>query len=112
MKRITAIILCIAIFMAFASFASAYEGENYIVFSDSSKVTVPKNQHIVGDSNGDGKVTMLDIATSLKYITGDTSKSLRDSIDTNSDGIVNMADVLLIIKYVLGDKSSLGELVG
>ena len=111
MKRTVAFVICLAMLATFTVFASAYTGENYVVFSNASDAKVPKNQHIAGDSNGDGAVNMLDILASLKYITGDRSSSLRDSIDTNSDGVVNLSDVLLIVRHVLGEKTNLGELV-
>ncbi len=111
MKKIASFVLCILIIAASTVFVSAYEGENYILFSDTSKVDIPTNQHIGGDSNGDGAVNLLDVIASIKYILGDKSNSLRDSVDVNSDGTVTVSDALLIIKHVLGDKVGLGELV-
>ena len=111
MKRIIAFILCLAVLCAFSLFAIAYEGENYVQFS-STKVTFPTEQHISGDSNGDGTVNVLDVLATLKYISGDKTSSLRDSIDTNSDGKVGVSDALLIIRHVLGEDVGLGKLVG
>ena len=110
MKKIIALFICVL--MLTATFAvSAYEGENYILFSSSSNVEIPTNQHIAGDSNGDGTVNLLDVMASFRYISGNTSSTLRDSVDTNSDGSVTLIDVLLILKHIVGDDAGLGELV-
>lgn len=111
MKKVAAIILSLAMLCTFAVWVGAYQGENYIRFS-TSDVTYPTNQHIGGDSNGDGVVNMLDVMASLKYISGNKTSTLRDSVDTNVDGKVNVQDVLLILKHVLGDNAGLGNLVG
>ncbi|MBQ4557291.1 MAG: hypothetical protein IJA60_06570 [Clostridia bacterium] len=110
MKRTVSLLLCAVMLCTFSVFAMAYEGENYVQFS-SDEVVFPIGQHIAGDSNGDGKVNLLDAMTSIKYVAGTKTSSLRDSIDTNSDGKVNIADVLLIIRHVLGEDVGLGKLV-
>lgn len=110
MKKIISLLLCVSLLCALSVFATAYEGENYVQFS-SSAVTFPIGQHIAGDSNGDGKVNLIDAMASLKYIAGTKTSSLRDSIDTNSDGKVDITDALLIIRHVLGEDVGLGELV-
>lgn len=111
MKKIISLLLCLAMFGALAVTAFAYDGENYVQFS-TGKVTFPQNQHIAGDSNGDGVVSTLDIMATLKYIVGNKSSTLRDSVDNNNDGKVNIADAIRIIRHVLGDDVGLGELVG
>lgn len=110
MKKIVSLLLCLVMILAFSVCAVAYEGENYIQFS-SEDVTIPKNQHIAGDSNGDGKINVLDVMASVKYIAGNKSSSLRDSIDTDCDGKVTVTDVLLVLKHVLGENVGLGDLV-
>ena len=112
MKKIISLILCFCMIFTFAMVVCAYSGENYIVFSGSSKVTIPKNQYIAGDTNGDGNVNLVDVMTSIRYIAGTKTSSLRDSIDTNGDGKVNIIDAMLIIKHILGEDVGLGELVG
>lgn len=110
MKKFFSLLLCLAMLGMLVVFAGAYDGENYVQFSDTA-VAFPKNQHICGDSNGDGTVNMLDVMSSLRYLAGTTTSSLRDSIDTNYDGSVSIADALLIIRHVLGEDVGLGELV-
>ncbi len=112
MKRFIALLFSILIIAACTVFTSAYEGENYVKFSSSSDVDFPVNQHIAGDANGDGTVSLLDVITAMKYLSGDTSSSLRDSIDINSDGSVTLTDAMLLLKHIVGDEVGLGELVG
>lgn len=111
MKKIISLILCLSVVFALAAVVSAYEGENYIVFSNSANVDIPKNQHVAGDSNGDGTVNLLDVMATFRYISGNASSTLRDSVDTNSDGSVTLVDVLLILKHIVGEDAGLGELV-
>ncbi len=111
MKRVISFLLSIAMLCMLSVFAAAYEGENYVLFS-TTEVDFPANQHISGDSNGDGKVNVFDVITSLKYISGDIAGSRYDSIDTNYDGTVNLVDTMLIIKHILGENVGLGKVVG
>ena len=110
MKKVVSFLVCLVMFGTLTVLAFAYDGENYVQFS-SSAVAFPGGQHIKGDSNGDGTVSSLDIMATLKYISGNKSSSLRESIDTNGDGKVDLVDALLIIRHVLGDDVGLGELV-
>ena len=111
MRKVTAVLLAFAMICTLSMLVAAYQGENYIAFS-SSNVTFPKNQYIGGDTNGDGVVNSLDVMASLKYLSGNKTSALRDSVDTNEDGKVNVVDVLLLLKHILGDNVGLGELVG
>ncbi len=112
MKKTLSIVLCTLLFAVSVIPAFAYTGENYILFSGTSKVDIPENQHIEGDSNGDGVVDLKDALAVFKYITGNKSNTLRDSIDVNSDNTVSIMDALLVIKHLLGSEVGLGELVG
>ena len=110
MKKLISLIITLAMVGTFAVCIGAYQGENYVAFS-SSNAQFPKGEHIAGDSNGDGAVNMLDVMSTLKYISGNKTSSLREAIDTNEDGRVNVADALLIIRHVLGEDVGLGVLV-
>ena len=111
MKRVISLLLCLAMLCTMPIIAAAHKGENYVLYSTES-VVFPTNQHVKGDSNGDGKVNVLDVIATLRYISGNKKGTLGDSIDTNSDGSVNIADVLLIVRHVLGENTDLGKLVG
>lgn len=110
MRKTIAFLLCLVMFGTFTVLAFAYNGENYVQFSD-TKVTFPKNQHISGDANGDGTVNTLDVLATIKYIAGNKTSSLRDSIDANCDGKVSVVDALITVRHILGDDVGLGELV-
>ena len=110
MKKVISFILCVAMLCAFSVVAAAKGGENYVSFS-SADIDYPTNPHLAGDSNGDGKVNVLDVVTSLKYISGNKKGSNRDTIDTNGDGTVNLIDAMLIIEHVLGYNVGLGKIV-
>lgn len=111
MKKIISLLLCLTTLGMLVIGATAYEGENYVLFS-TTNVDFPKNQHISGDSNGDGKVNVLDVVASLKYISGNKAGTRYDTVDTNSDGTVNLVDAMLIIEHILGYNVGLGKIVG
>ena len=111
MKKIISFLLSLALLCSAVIVAEAANGENFVLFS-ATQVDIPKNPHISGDSNGDRKVNVLDVVATLKYISGNKSGTLRDSIDTNFDGTVNVVDAMLIIRHILGENVGLGELVG
>ncbi len=61
---------------------------------------------VIGDTSGDGKITMLDLLQVLKHIKGD--KKLKGvyfkSADTSLDSKITMLDLLKILKHIKGDK--------
>ena len=111
MKKVISFILCVAMLCTFSVVAAATGGENYVSFS-STEVVFPANPHIAGDSNGDGKVNVMDVIALLKYISGSKTGTRYDSVDTNGDGIVSLADTMLVIRHILGEDVGLGEIVG
>ena len=111
MKRIIAFVLCTVLLCTFSAHAAVTGGENYVLFS-SEEVIFPTNPHIAGDSNGDGKVNVMDVITSIKYISGTPTGSRYDSVDINGDGVVSLIDTMFIIKHILGEDVGLGKIVG
>ena len=111
MKRITSLLLCVTVVLAFVVSAAALNGENYALFSSSGKVDIPINEHIGGDANGDGVVTLLDVVALLRASAGDTYNTSRDGLDVNEDGAVSVLDVIVAIRHVIGDDVGLGTLV-
>ncbi len=111
MKKIVSLLVCFA--MAATLFVSvvALTGENYAMFSTSSNVDIPVNEHIGGDANGDGKVTLIDVVALLRVCSGDMTNTSYHGLDANEDGVRNVADALLTLSYILGNDISLGELV-
>ena len=61
---------------------------------------------IIGDTSGDGKITMLDLLQVLKHIKGDKKLSgvYSTAADTSKDSKITMLDLLQILKHIKGDK--------
>lgn len=58
---------------------------------------------VLGDANGDGKVTITDATTTVSYILGEISETfLADAADVSGDGSVTINDVTGIVDIVLG----------
>lgn len=111
MKKIASLLMCLSLVFIFAVGTSALTGENYALFSSSSDVDIPINEHIGGDANGDGKVTLVDAIALLRVSVGDFYNTSRDGIDANEDGVVSVLDVVEVVRYIVGDSVDLGNLV-
>ena len=69
---------------------------------------------ILGDVNGDGKVTIGDATALQRYVaefSGSKTARLLKCGDVNNDGSVNIRDVTCIQRYLLGDSNpyNIGE---
>ena len=87
--------------------------EKIIVFvSGTADPTEPttKPEHIIGDVNGDGSITVLDATTLQKFISGLVSLSNEQLAlaDTNGDGSVTVLDATQIQKYLANLVTQLG----
>ena len=111
MKRVISLLICITVVLALVLSAAALDGENYALFSTSGKVDIPINEHIGGDANGDGVVTLLDVVALLRASAGDTYNTSRDGLDVNEDGAVTVLDVIVAIRHIIGEDVGLGNLV-
>ena len=57
---------------------------------------------MIGDVDGDGEVTIADVARLVDYLLTDGSTSGNpEAADCDSDGIVTISDVALLIDYLL-----------
>ena len=56
---------------------------------------------ILGDTNGDGIVNVLDIVIIVQAILNDTTDDLPETADATSDGTINVLDVVKIIDYIV-----------
>lgn len=54
--------------------------------------------YVLGDFNGDGDVTILDVLALLKHVAG--ISTLNGNLDVNKDGSVTIIDVLHLLKFV------------
>ena len=111
MKKIVSLFICVAFLGALTLGVFALTGENYALFSSSSNVKIPMNEHIGGDVNGDGSVTLLDVVALLRVTVGDTYNTSVHAIDVNLDGKVNVVDILSVLSHVLGYDVGLGAIV-
>lgn len=111
MKRIVSLFILLAFASVFFVYSFALTGENYAMFSSSSSVSVPINEHIGGDANGDGRVTLLDVIALLKVSVGDMTNTSYHGLDANEDGERNILDALMTLSYIIGNDVPLGKLV-
>ena len=111
MKRLAFLLAMLLALSALCVSAGALEGDNYVWFAGNNNEALPKNEHIGGDTDGDGKVDLRDVISLLRYIGGDKTFTARDAIDVNNDGKVDVADVLYLLQYTVGNHDELGRLV-
>ena len=64
-------------------------------------VTMLVNGSILGDTNGDSTINVLDVIIMVNMILGETEIDL-STADINGDGLVNVSDVVLLINTILG----------
>jgi len=57
---------------------------------------------IVGDVNGDGKITTLDLAAIQRHIIGMKQLDNIHLADVNYDDMVNSVDIAFVMRYILG----------
>ena len=89
--------MCLAMLFACTVFAFAYEGENYVNFSSTSNVKFPVNQHIAGDANGDGNVSVADARKLVVALAKNDTQALLEFGDVNNDGNISVADARKIV---------------
>jgi hypothetical protein len=64
--------------------------------------------NMIGDTNGDGAVTLEDVAVLFRYVTGQEQKiSSRTAADVTGDGIIDLKDVTRLAQYVDGQIDTL-----
>jgi len=77
------------------------ENENELAFI--LEVSLPEREYILGDANGDGKITLKDAVIIQRYIAGGWGVEIDEKIaDVNKDDKVNLKDAVLIQRYVAG----------
>ena len=109
MKKLISLLICFAVVFSVSAFA--LEGENYALFSSSSKVTIPVNEHIGGDANGDGKVSLIDVVALLKTSVGEAANTSYHGLDADENGVIDVRDVLKVLGHIIGNDVGLGTLV-
>ena len=81
-------------------------GTGSTVTITSGTETITYTFSILGDTSGDGKITMLDLLQILKHVKGDKklTGAYITSADASLDGKITMLDLLKILKHIKGDK--------
>ncbi len=111
MKKLAFLLAALMLLSALCVSAGALTGENYAWFAGNNNDALPKNEHIGGDTDGDGKVDLRDVISLLRYLGGDPMFVARDAIDVNGDGKVDVADALYLLQFTVGNHDDLGTLV-
>ncbi|MDO5151203.1 MAG: InlB B-repeat-containing protein [Oscillospiraceae bacterium] len=81
---------------------SAEINDGYPVFKWQINEAATEPEFIPGDANGDGEVTLRDVAAVRKFIMGEKEIDEK-AADLNGDGEVNLRDVRVIRKIILGE---------
>ena len=86
--------------MTFIGYADTYPQ----TYAEEKGITfVAKSEEVVsGDTSGDGKVNMKDLALLQQYLNGWDVSIAEDAADVNGDGKVNMKDYALLQQYLNG----------
>ena len=78
-----------------------YRGNTYL--TSLLQIDVPEIDSLFGDVNEDGKLTLSDVTTMMKYIIGWKSIVINTTIsDINMDGKTNTDDITLALKRIAG----------
>ena len=75
------------------------------VSSNGGSISIPiimnVNGNILGDTNGDSNINVLDVIIMVNMIIGEAEINL-NTADMNLDGLINVSDVVLLINSILG----------
>jgi hypothetical protein len=63
---------------------------------------ISPHELIVGDIDGDRRVTSADATMIARYLVGQTNSICRHSADINADGKVDIADLILLARWLVG----------
>ena len=69
--------------------------------SISTPVQMIVNGSLLGDTNEDSTINVLDVIIMVNMIIGDANINL-NTADMNGDGLVNVSDVVILINTILG----------
>ena len=75
---------------------------NYLDTTRFDIASLPDDEPLKGDVNGDGSVDVADISTIISVMAGDDS-AFAQAADVNGDGAVNVADISTVISIMAGE---------
>ncbi len=89
-------------FNILSAFLSDGEGNSLPYTAEGAEISV-SDEYILGDTDGNGEVNLLDAIALLRYIeNSENGIGSLEGADVNGDGIYSEADALYIIKYAAG----------
>ena len=88
-------------YVADNTLTDAYVSAN---LSEASMDLLGEDNRLLGDVNGDGKITALDVVRIARYLVNDGSFSQTEmkAADVNGDGVISAADVILLARFLIG----------
>lgn len=63
---------------------------------------IVNGQYVIGDANGDGKVSIQDVIRIANYLVGNATLN-KDAADANGDSKISIQDVIRIANYLVGN---------
>ncbi len=72
--------------------------------SKTVSLDIESDTSLLGDANGDGSVTTMDVLRIARYVVGlaDISEDRKYLADVNGDGSINIADAILLARNIVG----------
>jgi len=64
-------------------------------------VSMLVNGSLLGDTNGDSSINVLDVIIMVNMVLGEIDIDL-NTADINGDGLINVSDIVLLINVILG----------
>ncbi|MDD6094785.1 MAG: dockerin type I domain-containing protein [Clostridia bacterium] len=108
-----ALCLVISLFAPHLAFSSAAQTAPLIISMETDGaediISVLSSEVIKGDINGDGRVSLKDIALLKQYICGYEIGAVRQAMDVDADGRVNLKDYLSVKLMLCGKQSTEGQ---
>jgi len=70
---------------------------------DSITINVLPNENVLGDANGDGEISVKDVALLRRYVSRSYGDTINEQLaDVNKDNAVDVKDVVIIRRYLAG----------
>ena len=83
--------------------ASTFDMDLHAVAMTTSGCSLAVLLHTPGDADGDGQVTLLDVANMLRSLAGGWGVEIDDrNSDVDGDGVFNLRDIVLLRRYLAG----------
>ena len=85
---------------------AAAKKKGWTVYNSSGDVYEGSSDVLKGDANGDGKVDIVDVTSTISYILGQNPATFnKEAADVNGDNKVDIVDVTTLIDIILGKET-------